>query len=106
MCTFTSEKSFNQLMEKIHKRKKYRKIYQKNEHIPKMHVFRDGVKELEIKDLEEINKRIIRKTKENKKDRKGSIDGLVVVEIVGERPVIILGYEKVTSNGPKRKARI
>lgn len=151
MCTFTREKSFNQLMEKIHKRKKYRKIYQRNEHIPKMHVFREGITELEIKNLEEINKRIIRKSKENKKYRKGSIDGLVVVgidgvetfgsykkdwnnsykvmkkvqayrngkkeeikkeyhkqinifaKIVGKRPGIILGYEKVTSKGKKGK---
>ena len=50
MCMFTREKSFNQIMEKIHKRKKYRK----NEHIPKMHVFRDGVEELDPKELENI----------------------------------------------------
>ena len=54
MCMFTSEKSFNQIIEKIHKRKKYRKIYRKNEHIPKMHVFRDGVEELDPKELENI----------------------------------------------------
>lgn len=77
MSTFTREKSFNQLIEKIHKRNKYKKIFDKNEHIPKMHVFRDGVTELNLKDIEEINKKIIRKAKENKKYRKGSIDPFV-----------------------------
>lgn len=151
LCMFTREISFNQLIEKIHKRKKYKNIFKKNEHIPKMHVFRDGIKELEIEDLKKINKNIILKAKENKIYRKGTIDNLVVVgidgvetfgsykkdwynsykkkkkvqeykngkkeevekeyhkqinifaKIVGMRPGIVIGYEKVTDKGEKGK---
>ena len=81
MCMFTREKSFNQLIEKIHKRKKYKNIFKKNEQIPKMHVFRDGIKELDLEAIKKINKNIIIKAKENKIYRKGTIDNLVVVGI-------------------------
>lgn len=83
IAMFTREKSFNQLLEKIHKRKKYKNMFSKKEHIPKSHVFRDGVKELDLDELKQINKSIIRKAKENKIYRNGSIDGLVVVGIDG-----------------------
>jgi len=83
MCMFARERSFNQLLEKIHKRKKYRNIFSKKEHIPKMHVFRDGLKELNLEELKNINKSIISKVKENKTYRTGSIDGLVIVGIDG-----------------------
>ena len=151
LCMFTRERSFNQLIEKIHKRKKYKNMFKKNEHVPKMHVFRDEVKELNLEELKQINKKIIIKTKENKIYRKGTIDNLVVVgidgvetfesckkdwknsykkkrkteeykngikqeiekeyhkpinifaKIVGMRPGLILGYEKVTSEGLEGK---
>lgn len=145
------EKSINQIIEKTHKRKKYKKFFGSKEIIPKMHGFRDGIKDLEIKDLQEVNKKIISKSRENKIYRSGSIDGLVVVgvdgtesfgsykkdwknsykakmknqkisngkkeiieeeyhkqinvfaKIVGKRPGLILGYEKVTCNGTEGK---
>ena len=66
LCTFVREKSINQFLEKIHKRRKYKNIFRKKEHIPKMHVFRDGIKELSKEELMKINKEIIRHAKENK----------------------------------------
>lgn len=80
---FNREKSINQIMEKTHIKKKYNNIFSKKEVIPKMHGFRDGIKDLRLEDLECINKDIIRKTKENKIFRKGTIDRLVVVGIDG-----------------------
>ena len=151
MGMFCREKSINQIIEKIHKRKKYRNLFDKKETIPKMHGFRDGIKDINLEDLKQINKNIIRKAKENKIYRKGTIDRLVVVgidgtenfgsykknwgnsfkckiknqkyingkkevieeeyhkqinvfaRIVGKRPGIILGYEKITCNGNEGK---
>lgn len=48
-----------------------------------MHGFRDGIIDLNVDDLERINKNIIAKARENKVYRKGTIDGLVVVGIDG-----------------------
>ena len=147
---FFREKSINQIMEKTHKRKLYQKLF-KNEAIPKMHGFVDGIKDLNVNDIEKININTIKKAKENKMYRNGTIDGLLVVgldgtetfgsykkkwnncynkkiknkkiingeeqiieeeyheqvsvfaRIVGKRPGILLGYEKVTSKGNKGK---
>lgn len=147
---FFREKSINQIMEKTHKRKLYQKLF-KNEAIPKMHGFVDGIKDLNVNDIEKININTIKKAKENKMYRKGTIDGLLVVgldgtetfgsykkkwnncynkkiknkkiingeeqiieeeyheqvsvfaRIVGKRPGILLGYEKVTSKGNNGK---
>ena len=119
--------------------------------IPKAHGFIDGIKDLNVSNIKLINKNIIKKAKENKLYRNGTIDNLLVVgidgteafgsykrkwkncynkkirnkkfingkeqvveeeyheqisifaRIVGKRPGIILGYEKVTSNGNKGK---
>lgn len=148
---FYREKSINQIMEKTHKRKMYQKMFKSNEIIPKMHGFIEGIKDLKVSELEEINKNIIKKAKENKIYRDGGIDRLVVVgidgteafgsykrewdncynkkiknkkivdgkeqiveeeyheqisvfaKIVGKRPGILLGYEKVTCNGNEGK---
>lgn len=145
------EKSINQIIEKTHKRKKYKKLFGSKEILPKMHGFREGIKDLEIEDIKRVNKNIISKTRENKIYRNGSMDGLVVVgidgteafgsykkdwensykvkiknqkiingkkeiveeeyhkqinvfaKIVGKRPGIILGYEKITCNGNEGK---
>ena len=78
IATFTRERSFNQLLEKIHIRKKYKNMFGKKEYIPKAHVFRDGVKELKQENLKQINKSIIMKAKENKVYRKGTVDGHVI----------------------------
>ena len=83
ICTFSRDRSLNQTIEKIHKRKKYRCFYGKKEHIPKSHVLREGIKEILSKDIEEINRSVIRKAKENKLFRNGTIDNLVVVGIDG-----------------------
>ena len=151
MGMFCREKSINQIVEKVHKRKKYRNLFYKKEIIPKMHGFRDGIKDINLEDLKQINKNIIRKAKKNKIYREGTIDRLVVVgidgtenfgsykknwnnsfkckvknqkyingkkevieeeyhkqinvfaRIVGKRPGIILGYEKITCNGNEGK---
>ena len=145
------EKSINQIMEKTHKRRLYKKMFKSNEVIPKAHGFIDGIKDIQVSDIENINKNIIRKAKENKIYRNGTIDNLVVVgidgteafgsykkkwdncynkkiknkrfvdgkeqivedeyheqicvfaRIVGKRPGILLGYEKVTCNGNEGK---
>ena len=148
---FYREKSINQIMEKTHKRKLYKKMFKRKVAIPKMHGFVDGIKDLKVSELEKINKNIIKKAKENKIYRNGTIDNLVVVGIdgtetfgsykkkwdncynkkikskkivdrkeqiieeeyheqicvfarlVGKRPGILLGYEKVTCNGNEGK---
>lgn len=121
---FYREKSINQIMEKTHKRKMYKNMFKNNEVIPKAHGFIEGIKDLEVSELEKINQNIIKKAKENKIYRKGTIDNLVVVgidgkeeiveeeyheqisvfaRIVGKRPGVILGYEKVTSQGKEGK---
>ena len=148
---FFREKSINQIMEKTHKRKLYRRLFKGNEVIPKAHGFIDGIKDLNVSNIKSINKNIIKRAKENKLYRNGTIDNLLVVgidgteafgsykrkwencynkkirnkkfingkeqvveeeyheqisifaRIVGKRPGIILGYEKVTSNGKKEK---
>ena len=87
LCTFVREKSINQFLEKVHKRRKYRNIFRKKEHIPKMHALREGIKELNKEELKEINKGIIKHAKENKIYRNGSIDNLVVVGIDRNRRV-------------------
>lgn len=104
IAMFTREKSFNQLLEKIHKRKKYKNMFSKKEHIPKSHVFRDGVKELDLEELKQINKSIIRKAKENKIYRNGSIDGLVVVGIDGVES--FGSYKKDWNGSYKSKKKI
>ena len=58
-------------------------MFGKKEHIPKAHVFRDGVKELKQENLKQINKSIIMKAKENKVYRKGTVDGHVIVGVDG-----------------------
>ena len=138
-------------MEKTHKRKLYKKMFKCNEMVPKTHGFIDGIKDLKVSDIAKINKNIIKKSKENKIYRKGTIDNLLVVgidgteafgsykrkwnncynkkiknkriidgkvqiveeeyheqisvfaRIVGKRPGILLGYEKVTSKGNQGK---
>lgn len=148
---FYREKSINQIMEKTHKRKLYKKLFKCKEVIPKAHGFIEGIKDLKVSDIETINRNIIKKAKENKLYRKGTIDNLLVVaidgaeafgsykrkwdncynkkiknkkiingkeqiveeeyheqisvfaKIVGKRPGILLGYEKVTSNGKEGK---
>lgn len=83
IAMFTRERSFNQLLEKIHKRKKYKNMFSKKEYIPKAHVFRDGIKEINLEEVKEINKSIIKKAKENKVYREGTVDGLVAVGVDG-----------------------
>ena len=80
---FYREKSINQIMEKTHKRKLYKKIFKSNEVIPKTHGFIEGIKDLKVSELEKINKNIIKKAKENKIYRNGTIENLVVVGIDG-----------------------
>ena len=80
---FYREKSINQIMEKTHKRKLYKKMFKSNEVIPKAHGFIEGIKDLKVSELEKINKNIIKKAKENKIYRNGTIENLVVVGIDG-----------------------
>ena len=63
---FCREKSINQIIKKVHKRKKYKNLFYKKEIIQKMHGFREGIKDINLEDLKQINKNIIRKAKENK----------------------------------------
>ncbi len=66
MGMFCREKSINQIIKKVHKRKKYKNLFYKKEIIQKMHGFREGIKDINLEDLKQINKNIIRKAKENK----------------------------------------
>lgn len=63
-------------MEKTHKRKLYRRLFKGNEVIPKAHGFIDGIKDLNVSNIKLINKNIIKKAKENKLYRNGTIDNL------------------------------
>lgn len=80
---FCREKSINQIIEKVHKRKKYKNFFAKEEKTPKMHGFRDGIKDINLEEVKKINRNIIKKAKENKIYRQGTIDNLVVVAIDG-----------------------
>ncbi len=82
---FFREKSINQIIEKTHKRKKYNKFFSSKEVLPKMHGFRDGIMDLSVNDLENINQKIILKTRENKIYRSGSIDGLGWWELMEQK---------------------
>lgn len=121
------------------------------EKIPKMHGFREGIKNLKAEELRKINVKIVKKSRENKIYRQGCIDGLVVAgidgvetfgsykkdwensyktkikvksykegkeeieekeyhkqinlvaKIVGKRPGLVLGYEKITDKGKNGK---
>ncbi len=55
---FSREKSLNQIMEKAHFRKKYKNIFSKKERIPKIHGFRECIKELNLEELRNFRKRI------------------------------------------------
>lgn len=77
------EKSINQIIEKTHKRKLYKKIFKRNETVPKAHGFIECIKDLKVSDIAEINKNIISKAKGNKTYRNGTIDNLLVVGIDG-----------------------
>ena len=101
---FSRFESLNQIVERIHKRKKFKKLFSKREHIPKSHVFRDGIKELSIENLRLINKSIIAKAKENKLYRSGSIDGFVVVGIDGVET--FRSYKKDWKNSYKAKIKV
>ena len=103
MGMFCREKSINQIIEKVHKRKKYRRLFDKKETIPKMHGFRDGIKDINLEDLKHINKNIIRNAKENKIYRKGTIDRLVVVGIDGTES--FGSYKKNWNNSFKCKVK-
>ncbi len=124
---------------------------QSGEKIPKMKGFREGIKKLKPEELRKINIDIVKKSRENKIYRQGSIDGLVVAgidgvetfgsykkdwensyktkikvkkynegkqeieekeyhkqinlvaKIVGKRPGLVLGYEKITDKGKNGK---
>ena len=104
MGMFCREKSINQIIEKVNKRKKYRNLFTRKEAIPKMHGFRDGIKDIKLEDLKQINRNIIRKAKENKIYRKGTIDRLVVVGIDGTES--FGSYKKNWGNSFKCKKRI
>jgi len=71
-------------------------LFSKKEYIPKSHVFRDGIKELNIEKLKWINKSIISKAKENKLYRKGSIDGVETFR----------SYKKDWNNSYKAKIKV
>lgn len=101
---FSRHESLNQILEKIHKRRKFKKLFSKKEHIPKSHVFRDGIKELSVEGLKDINRAIISKAKENKLYRDGSIDGLVVVGIDGVET--FRSYKKDWNNSYKAKVKV
>ena len=101
---FSRLESINQIIEQIHKRKKFKGLFSKNEYIPKTHVFRDGIKELSVEQLRWINKSIILKAKENKLYRNGSIDGYVVAGIDGTET--FKSYKKDWKNSYKAKIKV
>ncbi len=77
---------------------------QNGERIPKMHGFREGIKNLIPEELKKINVKIVKKSRENKIYRQGSIDGLVVVGIDG---VETFGsYKKDWKNSYKTKIKV
>ena len=72
--------------------------------MPKMHGFRDGIKNLKAEELKRLNRKIISKSRENKVYRAGTIDGLVVVGIDG---VETFGsYKKDWENSYKAKIKV
>lgn len=77
---------------------------QNGEKIPKTHGFREGIKKLRSEELKKINIKIVKKSRENKIYRQGSIDGLVVAGIDG---VETFGsYKKDWKNSYKTKIKV
>lgn len=62
-----------------HKKTRFNVLYKGREYVPKMHGLRDSIKDTDYHQLEEINKLVIQKAKENKVFRKNKIDGLTVM---------------------------
>ena len=60
------ERSLNQIMEKVHKRNKCGKLFAKGEIVPKMYGFREGIKNLNAEEIEEINRDIIKNPAQTK----------------------------------------
>ncbi len=77
-------KSINELINTNSERKtKFREVYRKREYVPKMHGLRDCVIDTDYKQLEDLNRSVIQKAKENKVFRKNKVDGLIVTAYDG-----------------------
>lgn len=77
-------KSFNELNLMI-KNNEFSKLFPRGTRLPLVDTIRDTLKVIDIKDLKEINKSIIKKVVENKVFENGTIDGLTVVAIDGTK---------------------
>ena len=86
------------------KEKNTEDYFRNGEKVPKMHGFREGIKNLKPEELKKLNRKIISKSRENKVYRAGRIDGLVVVGIDG---VETFGsYKKDWENSYKAKIKV
>ena len=57
----------------------FKPLFKRTEYIPKMHGLRDCIIDTDYKQIENINKSVIQKAKENKVFNKNTIDGLLVM---------------------------
>lgn len=57
----------------------FKPLFKRTEYIPKMHGLRDCIIDTDYKQIENINKSVIQKAKENKVFNKNTIDGLRVM---------------------------
>lgn len=77
MCGHRSIKQLNAINNC--KLTEFKMLYTTGEYVPKMHGLRDCIKDTDYHQIEEINKSVIEKVKENKIFRKNTVDGLTVV---------------------------
>ena len=77
MCGYKSINELNDVNKNV--KTKFRTLYKRNEYIPRMHGLRDAIVDIDSHQIEDINKSVILKLKENKLFRKNLVDGLSVI---------------------------
>jgi len=77
LCGYKSINELNDVNKNV--KTKFRTLYKRNEYIPRMHGLRDAIVDIDSHQIEDINKSVILKLKENKLFRKNLVDGLTVM---------------------------
>ena len=77
LCGHKSVNAYKEI--NANKKLDLRNLFQKGEYVPKTHGERDCIIDTDYKQIEEINRSVIEKAKENKIFRKNTVDGLCVM---------------------------
>ncbi len=77
-------KSINMLINtNLNKKTRFNTIHNKREYVPKMHGLRECIMDTDYQQLENLNRSVIQKAKENKVFRKNKVDDLIVTAYDG-----------------------